>query len=65
MKFSNCPFFVSAVGGRYKNTNMANRTPSGTFMVVSDANRWREVVAFGFIVKEDEREVLWLWFLPP
>lgn len=44
---------------------MANGTPSGTFMVVSDANRWGEVVAFGFIVKEDEREVLWLWFLPP
>jgi len=44
---------------------MANGTPSGTVTVVSDANRWGEIVAFGFMVKEDERKVLWLWFLPP
>lgn len=49
---------IFKVSGHYKNNNMANGTPSGTVMVVSDAKGWGEVVAFGFMVKEDESEVL-------
>jgi len=48
VKISNCPFFVPAVGGRYKNTNMANLELLWLFQ-------------FGFTVKDDEREVLVHW----
>lgn len=56
LSFFICEIFK--VSGHYKNNNMANGTPSGTVMVVSDAKGRGEVVAFGFMVKEDESEVL-------